>query len=151
MNKRFSCPKCGSDNIQSYEVIYNSGRASHVSTTDGISVGSDFNVGHANTSGSSITHLAETCAPPVQEIYNGYFACILYGILASVLGAIFFAIHPIAAVIGACFPIYKWGKRVKRVNAERNVEFAKARKQWKNSYYCHRCGNRFIIDDKNHS
>ena len=151
MSNNFRCPKCGSDNIQSYEVIYNSGRASHVSTTDGISVGSDFSVGHANTSGSSITHLAETCAPPVREIYHGYVTHIFYGILASVLGGIFFVIHPIAAMIGFCFPMYKWVKRVKRVNAERNVEFSKAYKQWKRSYYCHRCGNRFIIDDKNNS
>lgn len=143
----FKCPKCGSDNIQSYEVIYNSGRASHVSTTDGVSFGSDFSVGHATTYGNSVTDLAQTCAPPTGEIYHGYVMFVFYGILSCVLGAIFFAIHPIAAIIGICFPIYKWIKRVTRVNAERNVKLTKARKQWRRSYYCHRCGNRFIINE----
>lgn len=83
----FKCPKCGSDNIQSYEVIYNSGRASHVSTTDGVSFGSDFSIGHATTSGNSVTHLAQTCALPAGEIYHGYGTFVFYGILASVLGA----------------------------------------------------------------
>lgn len=145
---RFKCPKCDSENIQSYETIYAGGRATQASTTDGISIGSDFSVGHANTSGSSITHLAQTCAPPVREIYRGYFACIFYGILASILGAIFFAIHPIASVIGVFVPLYKLAKRVKRVNAERYLEFAQSYKQWQHSYYCHRCGNRFIINEE---
>ena len=146
--KNYSCPKCGSDNIQSYETIYNSGRASHTSTTDGISVGNDWSVGHATTSGNSITNLAQTCAPPVKEIYRGYGVFSFYLFLAIVVGAALFPIHPIASVIGVCFPLYKWSKKITGVNAERDAEFTKTYKQWKHSYYCHRCGNRFIINNE---
>ena len=144
----FKCPACGSDNIQSYEAIYNGGRATQTSTTDGISVGSDWSVGHANTSGSSITHLAKTCAPPVREVYRGYGVFSFYLFLAIVAGAALFAIHPIASVIVIVFPLYKWAKKVNRVNAERNLKFIKLYKQWQHFYYCHRCGNRFIIEEE---
>jgi len=141
----FKCPKCGAENIQSYEVIYNSGRASHTSTTDGVSVGSDWSVGRATTEGNSITNLAQTCAPPVREVYNGYGIFIIYGIFASVLGAMLFFIHPAASVIGVCFPLYKWVKKVKRVNSENYSKYLQDYKQWQKLYYCSRCGNRFMI------
>ena len=145
----FKFPACGSDNIQSYEAIYNGGRATQTSTTDGISVGSDWSVGHANTSGSSITHLAKTCAPPVKEIYGGCGVFIFYLFLAIVVGAALFAIQPIvASLIVIVFPLYKWAKKITSVNAERDAEFSKAYTQWKHSYYCHRCGNRFIIEEE---
>ncbi len=149
MNKNlYRCSKCGSDNIQSYEAIYNGGKSAQTSRTDGISVGSDWSVGHATTSGNSITHLAKTCAPPVKEIYGGCGVFIFYLILAIVVGAALFAIQLIvASLIVIVFPLYKWAKKITGVNAERDVEFSKAYTQWKRSYYCHRCGNRFIINE----
>lgn len=139
----FKCPKCGSDNIQSYEVIYNSGRASHVSTTDGVSFGSDFSVGHATTSGNSVTHLAQTCAPPVRKIYNGYIKITFYIVLSLFLAMI----HPIIGVVAFLFLGFKWYSKSLDIRIALDTEFINAHEQWKHSYYCHKCGNRFIINE----
>lgn len=141
-NKIFRCPKCGSDNIQSYEVIYNGGRATQTSTTDGISVGSDFSVGHANTSGSSITHLAETCAPPAMKSRFGC-GCLSLIVVLALAAAL---IHPIVSVIVLIGLYMLYHSMNKDVDNYNTIEFLKIYNDWKNSYYCHRCGNRFILN-----
>lgn len=139
----FKCPKCGSENIQSYEVIYNGGRASQTSTTDGFSVGtSEVIVGHANTSGNSITHLAQTCAPPTMKEHFGC-GCLSVIVVLSFLAVL---IHPIASIIVLVLLYMLYRSMNKDVDDYNNVDYPKIYKAWQNSYYCHRCGNRFIIE-----
>ncbi len=140
-NDRFKCPNCGSENIQNYEVIYTGGRSSNVSTTESVYVGSDFGVGHATTSGNSVSHLAQTCAPPAKQESYGC-GCLLVIVVLSLVSALF---HPIAAVIIliALFMLYRsMNKDVEEYNTK---EYPKLYNQWLHSYYCHRCGHRFII------
>lgn len=145
MNKNlYRCPKCGSDNIQSYEMIYNGGRASHESTTDGFSVGSDWSVGHATTSGNSVSHLAKTCAPPVKKEHFGC-GCLPVIIVLSLLAAL---IHPIAVPIVFIALSAFLGSMNKDVDKYNATEYARLYREWKNSYLCHKCGNRFIINDE---
>lgn len=137
----FKCPQCGSDNVQSYKVLYESGQSTNISSTVGISVGSDWSVGRANTTGNSITNLAQTCAPPVRKVYNGLVRQSIY----IIFGLFFLLIHPVALVIAEIFLMYKWYKRRKRINEENFREFARQNQKWLHSYYCHRCGHRFIL------
>ena len=140
-DNRFRCPKCGSENIQSYEVIYTGGRSSHVSTTESVSAGTDFNIGHATTSGNSVSHLAQTCAPPVKQESHGC-GCLLMIIVLAFVAAI---IHPVAAavVLIALFMLYRsMNKDVEEYNTKK---YPGLYNQWLNSYYCHRCGHRFVM------
>lgn len=140
--EEIKCPKCGSDNVQSYKVIYESGKSTSISSTVGISVGSDWSLGRANTEGISITNLAQTCAPPALTTYNGLVIQTIYIILACCLALI----HPIIGIIAGIFLMYKWYKRRKRINLERFRVYAECYDNWEHSYHCNKCGNKFIID-----
>ena len=71
----FKCPHCGSENIQKCSVIYNSGTASHQSTT---TINGKV---EAETSGVSGTNLAQQLAPPAKKEEN-WIASVVCGAIA---------------------------------------------------------------------
>lgn len=138
---KYKCPKCGSEDIQSYEAIYTGGKINHSSTTDSAFVGVESGIGRSSTTGITMSQLAQTCAPPVKNTYSGQVRMYVFLILSGALGCI----HPVIGVIAFLFLGYRWYSRVSRINAEINTEFSKIYGEWQNTYYCHKCANRFII------
>ena len=128
----FSCPHCGSGNIQKCSVIYNQGTShSHSRTTVGDIEG--------ETEGHSSTGLANTVAPP-QEKETSWGAAIFLGILAfGFIGDSFI----IGGVLGLLsFGCFSSTFEARKYNSD---VYPKELKRWQNSYFCHRCGNVFTL------
>ena len=126
----FCCPNCGSENVQSLPIIYqsgSSGTSSVTQTTQFIGI----------SQGNTMTDLARSVAPPQQkEEPAGCAICILLGI-----GSLFLGIFQAAiafAVVAVIF--YLPLAEVKKYNEE---QFPIEYDNWKNSYLCHRCGTFF--------
>ena len=137
----FKCSKCGSENIQSYKVIYTGGQSNSFATTDSVSVGSDWSVGRANTEGKSISQLAQSCAPPKPKEEFGCFMYIFFWIISCFTAVI----HPyvvIPAIIFSTWLLRSINKDIETFNAN---EFPKIYDDWEHSYHCNRCGHRFIL------
>lgn len=132
---KFCCPKCGSENIQSCQMIYQNGVSSGTYTTTN---------GNETTStrGTQITDLAASVAPPAKKDEStplgSVFVC---GILAAIF---FFADHWIVAAILALLAAGAYETYTEAVNFNQKT-YPSLYDDWLNSYTCHRCGNRFIM------
>ena len=134
MAEKFICPKCGSDNIQSCQVIYQNGTVGHSYTTRS----GDY---EANTSGVESTQLAQSVAPPAQKethwgkmIVAGFFA------VASFFDGVFW-LGVILALVAA--GLFQTGTEASSYNEN---QWPREYKRWQHSYLCHRCGNYFQLD-----
>jgi hypothetical protein len=68
------CPKCGADNVQRLQVVYESGISTTKSTTVGVATtGNVIGVGVAGTSGKQHTLLSEKFAPPKKPAKTSWF------------------------------------------------------------------------------
>ena len=133
MSRSFRCPKCGSENIQSCPVIYQSGTVGHSYT----SRSGDYQI---DTSGTESTHLAQSVAPPAQkETFWGFM--IVTGAIAA------FALSEGSLIIAAIFGLLAGGSFVTNQEASEYNEkiWPREYKNWQRSYMCHRCGNIFIM------
>lgn len=135
MAKSFSCPHCGSENIQRCQVIYQQGTVNHSYTTRS----GDY---ESNTSGTESTSLAQSVAPPEQkETFWG--TMLVTGIIAAI--ALFDGGHYIVAGI---FGLLAGGSFVtsQEANEYNEKQWPTEFKNWQNSYLCHRCGHCFIME-----
>lgn len=70
--QNFSCPQCGSENIQRFSVAFRGGASTIDTKTAGTGVGLSgghlgIGVGGAHTTGVQMTQLAKEVAPPVKR------------------------------------------------------------------------------------
>ena len=138
--KGFQCPNCGSGDIQKCEMIYMQGTVNHSSTT---SIGNY----ESETIGQVSTSLAQSVAPPTQkETY--WLAMIVCGVIAALVGESvlkhFHTGHFIVAIIAGLFTwaFYSMSQEASEYNEK---QYPIDYDNWKNSYICHRCGNKFIL------
>ena len=134
MSRSFRCPKCGSENIQSCPVIYQSGTVGHSYT----SRSGDYQI---DTSGTESTHLAQSVAPPAQkETFWGFM--LITGAIAAF--ALYDGFH---YVIAGIFGLVAAVSFVTNQEASEYNEkiWPREYKNWQRSYMCHRCGNIFIM------
>lgn len=130
--KEFKCPNCGSENIQKCEVIYMSGTVSHSSTTT-------LGKYEATTEGQASTDLAQAVAPPAEQS-TSWIATTVFCFLAAVFFKDSFIV---SLVLGAIALLL--GKSSVDADKYNKEIYPREYKRWKDSYICHRCGNRFII------
>lgn len=132
----FRCPHCGSGDIQKCSVIYNQGTFNGYSTTRIGDV-------EGKTEEHSSTGLAQSVAPPAEKETNWPIA-ILAGIFA--LEALFGS-RECHYIIGGILGLVSYGcfsstfEAIKYNSNVYPIELA----NWRNSYFCHRCGNVFLM------
>jgi hypothetical protein len=146
---KHSCPKCGSDQIQTAKMIWESGTATgvHSSTGVGVGLGSGgglgVGLGGATTQSASMTTLASRVAPPTQRKVGcmvlamiPFGAALTFGAFESG-GELFFMglVGAPLVVIGITLIVktLKWNKE----------EFPKLHADWERQWLCHRCGDIF--------
>ncbi len=125
------CPRCHSEDIRTFEMVYKSGSSS--ADTIGITLSGD--IGQART--RSRTDLAGEVAPPDMS-GPGCFSTIMAVALGLIIGM---SVNPLGpgALIGAIgglvirFGIHFAGA------SDRDAQYA----QWKKSWMCMKCGNKF--------
>ena len=126
----FCCPNCGSENVQSLPIIYqsgSSGTSSVTQTTQFIGI----------SQGNTMTDLARAVAPPQRKKEpSGFGFLVILGIGSLLVEIIPAAIVFFVLAVIAYFPLAK----VKKYNKE---QFPIEYDNWKNSYLCHRCGTVF--------
>ena len=137
----FKCPHCGSENIQKCSVIYNSGTASHQSTT---TINGKV---EAETSGVSGTNLAQQLAPPAKKEENWIASVVCGAIAIFFVGGL--ANHFVVSIIvivlfgSAAIGLWQSSTEAKEYNEKK---FHRDYDIWKRSYFCHRCGNVFYME-----
>ena len=137
----YTCPNCGSGNIQTLRMIFEGGTSTAVHNTMGVGATSGGSVGlaGAQTTTSTITTLAASVAPPAEKpkLFPTIMAVGGVALVASPLDA------PLK-VIGALLFVggFLWLRSVKRWNKN---ELPRLLKDWEHSWLCHKCGNRFTF------
>lgn len=154
----YNCPKCNSEHIQRFPVVYERGISNNQSDTTGIGVGVGtgglgFGVGKASTSSTSMTAIAERLAPPAKKKVpwwawligvSGLGTFGSTGLSASdaasvgisgLLGVAFCFLPTLLPIVYLIF-VSKWNAN------EWPVLYA----EWKNSWLCQRCGYEFVWD-----
>lgn len=134
MAGKFSCPNCGSENIQSCPVIYQSGTVGHSYTTRS----GDY---ESNTSGVESTQLAQSVAPPAQK-ETFWVPMVILGIIA------FFAFDSKSYIVAPICGLLAGGSFMLSQEASEYNEkqWPIDYRNWQRSYFCHRCGNIFQMD-----
>lgn len=133
-----NCEKCGSDNVQRLEVVFDGG-TSQINTnsrTGGVGLGrGGLSVGGANTktTGTSQTTLGAKAAPPAKKPYKWAIISLIVGYLFchGGVGSIVFGVLLIAA--GGYF-IYA------AVTYNKN-QWPALYKHWQECWLCHKCGS----------
>ena len=66
---KYTCPKCHSENIQTYRLVYTGGVTTTSSGTIGVGIGGGhLGVGAASSSGVNVSQLAETVAAAQADV-----------------------------------------------------------------------------------
>lgn len=149
--QNFSCPQCGSENIQRFSVAFRGGASTIDTKTAGTGVGLSgghlgIGVGGAHTTGVQMTQLAKEVAPPVKKKY-------LFPIIASIIVSFLLSVFT-ESIIGATVSgflgfigfaaclyflayqkTYLWNKNV----------WPELYNQWEHSWVCLKCGHKFIM------
>lgn len=127
----FCCPICNSENVQRCYVIYQNG----ISSSNAVSIANNF---VAATKGVNMTALAHSVAPPRKKenswlwtfvsafaMYLFWNDDIMFWILACLTGWL----------LKGNWDIYNYNEKVWPMLYD----------TWLHSYFCHRCGNVFVI------
>lgn len=127
----FCCPNCGSENVQSLPIIYQSGS----SGTSAVTGATNF---IAVTKGNTMTDLARSVAPPQPKEVNDTWATISLGaaVICMFIGLIPIAIICFVLAVILFIPV----NNAKEYNEK---QFPIEYDNWRNSYLCHRCGTVF--------
>lgn len=122
------CPRCGSTNFKSCEMIYNSGtRTRSFNSSTGYS-----------SHGTNSTLLAQSVAPPFKKstyYKKGFFFSILtYFLMSSDL-----------SIISGSVALYYFLKSFVRSDYN-HYEYQKDYDKWANTFVCSKCGEKFLIN-----
>lgn len=133
-----NCLKCGSDNCQRLEVVYESG-TQQINTTSRTVGGGVARAGvgggaaHTTTSGTSRSTLANKAAPPLKQSIGMFVIMVVIGIF-MLAGGWFLKLLGIV-LIG--FAIYS----IRKILSYNKDEFPKKYNYWLNQWMCHKCGD----------
>lgn len=131
------CTKCGSDNTQRLEVVYEGGTQSinTISHSAGAGIGGGFGVGgvRTSTSGTSRSTLAIKATPPQKKKFIWLIVMIIAGFMFLggkdtgniILGLVLIAVGGFATYTAIQFNSKKWPSLFQ---------------YWKDSWLCHKCG-----------
>lgn len=133
MNEHFNCPNCGSENVQSLSIIFQSGTSGSDSLT---TTGKIISV----TKGLTMTNLARSVAPPTKKKQSWWLTILFAFITLLVLDSN----NTLFVLISIAFTgiFLKENLDVKKYNEK--IWPAKY-EIWLHSYLCHRCGNVFVV------
>lgn len=141
-----SCPQCGSDNVQSFQILNAQGTSVINTTTrsSGIGIiGGSVGVagGSSTTSGVQQTAIGQMTAPPVTKKYmlKGLITLVFAGIAVSApFSGGGFGGFIICLAIAAIFGYFCWKNLKWNANVYPNLVA-----QWQNSFLCNKCGTAF--------
>ena len=139
----FCCSRCGSTEVQRFDVVWRGGTSSIDANTTGVGLaGGGVGIGAARTKGTQRTALAQDAAPPEQRN-------LVPGVLFAVFGAIlllvgfsaggFVVLTGLIVVTGGAFQAYDHH----RYNTE---VYPQLHERWKRSFLCMRCGQRLVAN-----
>lgn len=132
MSTKFCCPRCGSENVQSLPIIYQSGSSGNNSITQ---TGKIISV----TQGESMTNLARSVAPPSKK-ENFWW---LFYFSVFVAGLWLFGDFPaLIGILAIGTAIYS-AKENNEIDEYNKKVFPALYEEWENSFLCHRCGHIF--------
>lgn len=140
------CSKCGSDNIQRLEVIYEHGTQdiSTSSKTVGVGVGGGglgVGGGKTKTSGQSQSVMAQKSAPPTKKKIGLFIFMILVGL--TMTGAL--KENHMVGLVGLAILALGGFLSYKTFIYNKN-EFPSLYQTWLNAWMCNKCGNVFVIE-----
>lgn len=133
-----NCLKCGSDNCQRLEVVYETG-TQQINTTSrtvggGVARGGvGGGAAHTTTSGTSRSTLANKAAPPLKQGIGVFIIMIVIGVFMLAGGWVFKLLG--IGLIG--FAIYL----MRKVLSYNKDEFPTKYNYWLNQWMCHKCGD----------
>lgn len=132
MQSVFLCPNCQSENVQKCSIIYQSG----TSGSDSATVADKF---IAVTKGATMTNLARELAPPqMKEISWGWV------IFWAVCAFICLGESTILFLCGLMLCGFFLKDNLDKQNYNDKI-FPVEYNLWLHSYFCHRCGNIFVV------
>lgn len=133
MNNEFRCPRCNSENIQSCQVIYQSG----ISSSNAATLADKF---IAVTKGVNMTALASSVAPPEKkkEDWTWSIICIFVTYMFFDMEN-FFLFFIFLCITGF---LIKSNIDIQNYNEKIYPELYET---WQHSFFCHRCGNIFVM------
>lgn len=131
------CDKCGSDNTQRLEVVFENG-TSNINTQShsaGVGIGGSLGIGGitTKTTGTSQTTLGVKASPPQKKSYKWPIISIVFGLIAwsagdgaAVWGVVLIAAGAYFTYTAAMYNKNKWPGLYKH---------------WQECWLCHKCGN----------
>lgn len=126
----YACPKCSSDQIQPFRIIYESGTSDNISQSTGVGIGMaggnlGIGVGGATNRSVSMSRIAQKVAPPEKRSTPS--------LLQWVICTLIF------------FPLFFLLLFLQIKNSKWNrTEWPRLLDTWENSWLCHRCGHTFL-------
>ena len=156
MPQVYLCPKCKSEDVKKVSLVYESEvKATRMSTlVGGIAVDKDgiagLGGGIASSTGTIQSLLVQRIAPPDKRKYDFHSPWIGLVTLCFIL-ALFFMTKPVVEVVLIIIAILSSIKAHKdtKVNQKNAyLKYEKALHEWNFSWFCNRCGNVFVIEDK---
>lgn len=131
------CPKCGSEDCQRLEVVYQGGTQNINTTSNTGAVGFFGNVGgtvaSTKTTGISQSTLAQKSAPPQKEKFGAFIIMMIIGFFMLGAVSILWKIIGLLLIIGGGYLIFK-------VITYNKNDFPKQYQYWLNQWLCHKCG-----------
>ena len=122
---KHTCPKCNSDQIQTFRMAFETGTSTDVShTIGGGAAGGNLGGGVAATSGLRMSALAQQVMPPQKQTVG----CGLWVASIFFFPIFFYAVYK-------TIQASKWNKEV----------YPKLYEEWENSWICLKCGNAFLL------
>lgn len=136
------CPVCGSENVQRYSVVYQSGVSNVTSNSFGVGYAGKFGVGTVKTNSVSVSAMASSTAPPVKASVEKEFllwlfiAFVIALMIGSVLPNVISDIKWVALLLAPymAYKKYRWNQEV----------WPQLYEQWTRSWICLKCGHRFM-------
>lgn len=142
----YVCPHCGSEDVQRFEAAWREGltHTEGIVKGGGVSSGGLFG-GGAKVTGTSQSLLSQSVAPPVEYSYVRELLTVFIGIpvVFAIVGIFLF---PKASDTWAWIPMiaYLYFHTYKiAYNYNKNI-YPEEMERWLHSWYCKKCGNRFI-------
>jgi len=133
------CDKCGSDNTQRLEVVFQNG-TSNINTAShsaGVGLGGGaLGIGGVTTktTGTSQTMMGEKATPPSKKSYKWAMISIVFGWIFLNLDGPGGVVFGGALIIGGAYFIYNAFTYNKK-------EWPTLYKNWQECWLCHKCGN----------
>ena len=144
-----NCTKCGSDNTQRLEVVFEQGTSS-IETTSKTSVRPFFGIiptaaAKTKTLGVSMSSSAQKAMPPQKKKLKNLIIGIIVGlVIVSNVGSnlatnwLWFIIG--LGIMGICI----W--QIVEARKFNSIKWPELYSTWKNSWMCNKCGNIYTVD-----